>query len=231
MVNSVLQTMLVMVRLKVGDVQVRKYPEPLLVMAANEGKNELVKIIQQAHEGFFQKETTGTIPIAAAPNSSDIILPEYFSELRQIEITDSGYEDIGFVYKNQSDPRFIQALIDGGSFSNGQGMFYYDFVGRSIMRLSPGSDVALNYKIKYMEPVYDLTLPTSAPAEIPPQHYDFIVTWIICECFRSSGDARLEAYERKLGLQRDSVVAEVNARQTREPQFVRGFMEAEEYWG
>jgi len=229
-VPSNLRGMITAARLTLRDLSVRSFPEPFFVGAANEGKNELAKIIRQARESYFEYAATGTITATSAPNPSEITLPDDFSELLQISITNVGYEDIGFIFLRQSDPRFHQALIDGGSFGSGAGVFYYDIVGLKTLRLAPGADIALTYAIKYTQIVADMTLPTDAPTAIPADYYDYIVTWMVCEALRSVGDQRLTLYLDKLERQKNSTVASVNARQVREPMFVRGYMESEESW-
>jgi hypothetical protein len=224
-----LQTMLTMTRVKIGDLSVRKVPESLLVMAANEGKNELVKIIRQAHKNYFEDSTTGTIATATPPNPSDITLPNDFAELKEIMITDTAYQDTGFIFKNHSAPEFKEALIMGGGFANGMGNFYYDIVGERTLRLAPGADIAMNYLMHYVKTIPDMVLPQDAPIGIPPEHWDFIVTWMICEAMRSIGDPKLDSYISKLEFQKETVLESVNDRQTKDPRFVRGYMQ-EEQW-
>ena len=228
---ATLETMLVLTRIKLKDLKVRQWSEPELVAAANEGKNELVKLIRQARSDYFETSVTGTMITAVAPNPTTITLPSDFAELKEIICTDAGYYDIGFTYCDQSDVRFKQALIDGGAFANGQGMFYYTITAEKTMLLSPGSDMALNYKIWYVKTIPDMQYPTDAPTGIPPEHYDYILTWMICECMRSNADPRLDLYQAKLGDQAKSVMVSVGQRQIKEAQFVTGFMESEEQWG
>lgn len=224
-----LKTMLVLSRMKLGDIAVRKFPEPLLIAAANEGKNELVKIIRQACENYFQEDYAATIPVAASPNASEITLPTDFASLREIRITTAGYEDIEFAYLNHSDPVFRIALIDGGAFANGAGTFFYDIVADRTLRLAPGSDMALAATISYMKTVPDMQLPTDYPVGIPLEHYDFIVTWIICEGMRAAKDPRLADYLAKMEYQKDMIVVSINDRQVKEPKFVTGYMQHEEW--
>jgi hypothetical protein len=224
-----LKTMLFKTRMILQDLEVRKVPEPFLLAAANEGKNELVKIIRQAHKNYFETTTTGTIAIATPPNPSDITLPSDFAELKQIMVTDTGFEDTGFIYKPHNHPEFQEALIMGGGFANGMGNFYYDIVGEKTMRLAPGSDVAFNYTLDYVATIADMALPTDSPTGIPAEHHDYIVTWMICEGMRSIGDIRLDSYLVKLEAQGDTVKESINDRQIKDPKFVRGYMQ-EEQW-
>jgi hypothetical protein len=227
---DVLKTMVALVRTKVKDLSVRQFYEHEIILALNEGKNELVKTIRQASENYFEATASGTISAVTVPNYSTITLPTDFIELRNITITTSGKEDIKFVRMNQSDDRFKYALMDGGNFASGAGAFYYDFMGMNTMILAPGSDQELTYSLDYIRMVNDMLLPDDYPAGIPPEHYDFIVTWAIAECLRAQGDKRLPLYESKLEYQRNTVIASVNTRQRKDPEFVTGYMESEG-WG
>ena len=227
---DVLKTMIALVRTKVKDLSVRTFHEHEIILALNEGKNELVKTIRQANENYFEATTSGTISATTTPNYSTITLPTDFIELRDISISTSGREDIRFIRMSQSDDRFRLALQDGGSFASGVGAFFYDFMGMNTMILAPGADVELTYSMKYITMVNDMLLPDDYPAGIPPEHYDYIVTWAIAECMRETHDKRLPQYLDKLAYQKDSIVASVNTRQRKEPEFVIGFMESE-YWG
>lgn len=229
MPNYVLQTMLSLARMRLKDMRVRVIPEPLLVAAANEGKNELVKIIRQARENFFEKSSTGTIAATTTPNSSSITLPSDFSEMRNLAITTASYEDIQFMFKSQSDLLFKSALIDGGSFATGHGTFYYDFYGQNSLILAPGADIALAYKMDYISTVPDMVRPDDYPAGIPAEHYDFIVTWMVTDCLRVQADPRLQAFLQKLDNQATSVKLSIASRQIKEPEYVRAYME-EEMW-
>lgn len=222
--------MLFHARTQLQDMKVARVPESQLVRALNEGKNELAKLVRQAREDWFLTTTTGTISTAAAPNYSSISLPSDFAELKELLITQSGYEHISFKYMDRSDSRFKDALISGGSILSGQGGFYYDLVGVSTMIFAPGFDTALPYTMTYIATVVDMTKRSDSPSLLPAEHHDFLVTWAVCDVLRSLGDNRLPAYESKLEYQRDSVVNAVNATQIKEPQFVRSFMEEYDGW-
>jgi hypothetical protein len=225
---DVLKTMIFQVRTKVKDLAVRQFHEHEIIAALNEGKNECVKLIRQADENYFEGTASATISSTTVPHYSQITLPVDCAEIRDIKITTSGMEDVNFIKLSQSDQRFKNALLDGGSFAGGMSTFYWDFWGDSII-LAPGSDTELTCKLHYIKLVPDMYMPDSYPQGIPIEDYDFIVTWAICECMRSNKDDRLNQYLDKLSFQKDSVVASVNSRQAKEPEFVVGFME-EEFW-
>lgn len=224
---DVLKTMVTMVRTRLKDLRVRTFPEFELVAFLNEGKNELVKIIRQADENFFETSTSVTISATTAPNLSEITLPADFSELRNLRITSSGLESTQFSRISHSNRRFMEAAISGGSFSGGGGAFYYDFVGLNKIILSPGADVEMVCLVEYIKTVPDMMFPSSYPDGIPPEHYDFIVTWAVSEGLRSMNDPRLQDYLAKLEWQKTSLINSVNTRQVKEPKFVRGYMEDE----
>jgi hypothetical protein len=224
-----LRDMITLVRIKVKDLAVRQIMDPEIQAALNEGKNELVKIIRQANENYFEEVLATTISSTTTPNFSTLTLPADFSELREIKVTTGGLEDTTFQYLNQSDQRFRQALIDGGSFLSGAGIIYYDFYGAGQMIFAPGADLDLAVRLFYIKTIPDMTLPQDS-ALIPLEHKDFVVSWAICECMRSLQDQRLDAYLAKLDMQQELVIQSINTRQRKEPVFVTGFME-EEYWG
>ena len=101
---DVLKTMLTMVRTRLRDLRVGSEYE--LVAFLNEGKNEVVKIIRQADENFFETTTSVTISATTAPNKSSITLPADFATLRNLSITTVGMESTQFYFMSQSDRRF-----------------------------------------------------------------------------------------------------------------------------
>jgi hypothetical protein len=224
---DVLKTMLTMVRTRLRDLRVRTFPEYELISFLNEGKNEVVKIIRQADENFFETTTSVTISATTAPNKSSITLPADFATLRNLSITTAGMESTQFYFMSQSDRRFQDAAIAGGSFAGGGSAFYYDFVGLSEIILSPGADVEMACRMDYIRMIPDMMFPSSYPEGVPPEHYDFIVTWAVCEGLRAQNDARLGDYLSKLEWQKTSLINSVNTRQSKEPKFVRGYMEDE----
>lgn len=222
---STLQEMLLLARIKLKDLNLKRWTELELVAAANEGKNELTKIIRQAREDYFVTTATGSVSATTAPNPTTITLPSDFAELKKIEITTSGYEDVHFEPMDLADDRFHSALVDGPSSSPQS--FYYDIYGSDTLVLAPGAGISLAYKIHYVQTVPDMELLTATPTRLPREHWDWIVTWIVCEALRSGEDNRLVNYERKLGYQTENILNSVNARQIAKPEFVRGFMEGE----
>jgi hypothetical protein len=227
---STLKRILIDSRLRLGDLSVHQYPEALLLSAANEGKNDLVRLLRAVREDYFKSTGTGSISATTAPNTSEITLPTDFAELKTIEITNSGYEHIDFEPMDRADNRFKDAAIDGGDFNSGYGKFYYDTnsSGVSIMELSPGSDIALAYKVHYIKTIADMTQLEIGPTGIPAEFWDYVTTYVICEVLRSRGDERLSGYLDKLASQSVSIQGVASSRQIMHPKYVRGFMEDEE---
>lgn len=224
-----LQDMLLLVRTRMQDLRVRLLPEHDIVDYLNEGKDDLAGIIRQARENFFEETVSRTISSTTTPNYSSITLPDNFSELRELRVTQSGYEDTNFSKLSKSDQRFRQALIDGGNMASGQGMFYYDFSGEFTLIFAPGSDMDLAVDVTYIKTIPDMTLPSDYPTGIPRQYARYMVRYAETECLREVNDARLSDWESRLERMEARITDSVNARQIRDAQYVVGFME-EEFW-
>jgi hypothetical protein len=213
---------------RLKDQGMKRWRDPELVLAANEAKNELVKIIRQSKRDYFT--TASTFSISPAPAQwipTGFVLPDDFSQLKDIQITDAGYEWIQFVHIDMADPRFKQMIETGGSFASGEGFFYYDIAGRESVIVAPSPDIVLNGIMYYSQTVPDMAFPTDEPTGIPIEHQDFIVNFIVCECLRETNDPQLSGYLDKLEKQREMLLESLADQQVREPQFVRGFMEGE----
>lgn len=224
-----LQTIIFLARAKLKDLGMARWTEVELVGAANEGKNQLVKIIRQARNDFFFTTTTGTISTTTTPNPSVVSLPSDFHELKTLQVTSSGYESVDFVHLDRSDPKFRYSLQMGGDFSGGGDIFYFDIMGMSDLVLAPGSDIEMALTIGYTKYVANMTVPADEPTDIPEEHQDYIVNHIVCEGLRETGDANLTAYLLKLERQASSIMQAVGDVQIKDAVFVRGFME-EEFW-
>lgn len=220
-----LKTMVVLTRTRLKDLRVKTFPEFEIIAFLNEGKNELVKIIRGSVENYFEESISGTLSTTTVPNAASITLPSDFAELRNLQITSSGYEASTFIKLNQSDNRFHEACIDGNNSVLSSNCYYYDFVGQSEIIIAPPPVVDLVYKMDYIKTVPDMMFPQDYPVGIPREHWDYIVTWAVCEGLRSMKDPRLSSYEDKLKLQSTSVINAINTRQVKEPMFVKGFME------
>lgn len=225
-----LKTMCALVRTRLKDLRVKTFHEFEIIAFLNEGKNELVKIIRGADENFFETAASLTISTTTFPNFTETTLPTDFAELRNLRVTTSGYESTEFYRLNQSDKRFMERTLYGPPQDACPGIFYYDFVGLDKIRFSPPPLQDMAITMDYISTVPDMMYPGDTMIGTPREHWDFVVTWAVCEGLRSLNDPRLPSYENKLKLQITSVINAVNSRQSKEPTFVRGFLEAEQYW-
>lgn len=214
-----LQEMLIRSRLTLRDLGVKKVSDFFLIRSANEGKNELRKLIGQAKQDFFVTSANGTITTAAPSNPSTIALPADFSQLRDITVTQDGYQSVSLMKWDRNDVVFKYHLRTTFSWTTGStGTFFYDIVGLGTMHLVPATAVTMTCVVTYVQEVADLALLTDAPSAIPAEHHDFIPTWMITEALRSVGDARLASYTDKLKMQGEQVAASVGVRALNEPQ-------------
>lgn len=224
-----LQTILFISRSQLKDLGLKKWSDPELIAYANEGKNRLVTLVREAREDFFLTNTTSTVATATAPNASTMTLPTDFLELKDINCTSTGYTDIDFTHCDRSELKFRNALRDGSAVGNGTGVILYDVYGNSSLIFAPGFDVALDIKVDYIKSLADLVLPTEEPTDIPSNLHDYIPNFITCKALASAGDGRYRIFNDRLKDQEDKVRVEIQPRQIREPKFVKGFMEDEEY--
>lgn len=220
-----LQKFLVLARLQLHELNVQSVLEARLAAALNEGKNELVKILRRAREDYFETYALLTVPIAAPLDPSEIELPADFATLKDLQIKTAGYEDTEFMPMDRADSRFRDAVIRTRFGPTGCGFFYYDVTERGVLKLSPGSDVVLSLKVVYSQYVYDMALPTDAPNLIPAEHWDYIVTWAVCDVLRTKNDARLPLFLDKLHEQEIRIGDAISRRQIRDPVYVKGYME------
>jgi hypothetical protein len=212
---------------KLKDQGMKRWRDPELVIAANEAKDDLVATLRQSKKDYFQTTVSVTIPISATPNMSTFALPADFANLKDIKVTTPDYEWIDFIHLDHADPRFNEWLRFGASFASGEGFFYYDIIGREMVVLAPGSDLALDATLYYSRTCPDMALPTDTPTGIPEELHDYLVTYVVAECLRETGDAQLQGYLDKLEKTREDILQILSDQQVREPQFARGFMEGE----
>ena len=68
-----------------------------------------------------------------------------------------------------------------------------------------------------------------SPDDIPTYLHDYIPNYMTCKALASKADPRYSVFKSALLAQEDLIRTEIEPRQIREPQFVIGFMEEEEY--
>lgn len=228
-----LSKFLFLARIQLDELNVQSVKEARLIGAANEGKNELVKIIRRAQMDFFESYALLTVPVADPYDPSEIDLPSDFASLKDLQIKSAGYTDTKFYPVDRSDPRFRELCTSNTRFDqNWNGYFLYHVASKSLpyiqvsaLKLAPGSAVALDLKVVYQTIVYDMVAPDDAPLAIPPEHWDFIVTWMVVDALRTRNDPRYRVFLEKLEKQEEHVVTSVGVRQTRDPIYVVGYGE------
>lgn len=226
-----LQEILFIARSRLRDFGLKRWTDPELVAAANAAQSRLAHIFRQSREDWFLTSTISTIPVAAAPNASEITLPSDFWELKDLEISTAGYEDIVFMARDRSTQQFHDSLANGGSFASGSGICFYDISAGttlSTLRLSPGFDVAMPLRITYIKLLTDMALPSDEPG-FPSEFHDFLPQYVVCEALRSAGDPRLIAYEADMKEETDVIKNALHPRQIKEMRYVTGYLEQEEW--
>lgn len=216
-------------RLALKDVGVKSTADRLLIGSANEAKDEIVQIIRQARQDFFLTSTITAVTPASAPFASTITLPSDFMLLKDLVCNDPGYEGLVFTPMDQTDPRFRRALIDGGSYSAGNCLCYYDIQGTNQLILAPGFDLALNLTIYYIKTVVDMRAMTDEPLGIPAEYHHYIMAHMVCDALRMSASPALDAWENHLAEKKKFMEQNISPRQIKDPVFVRGFGE-EDCW-
>jgi len=203
---------------------VRIWTEPALIQSANEGKNELAKLLRHTREDYFMMTATGTISAPAAGTAAEITLPTDFAEFKDIEATTPGFANLVWSPLDRTDPIFRDRVVSPPILTDGMAV-YYDIVARATMQLA-GITSALAYRLYYIQLVPDMVLHTDTPSAIPQEHWNFIVNWVVTDALRAVNDPRYGAFFDKLKMQSELVV---NAAQQRrvaaDPKFARAFDE------
>lgn len=93
-------------------------------------------------------ESFDTSTLAISVGGTEITLPHDFHEMKYIEVTTSGYEDVRFYHRDITHPDFRakRALTDNQTPTH----FYFDVYGERTLIYTPKSSVALNLRIFYV---------------------------------------------------------------------------------
>ena len=217
--------MLLQARNRLRDLSVRVWTEPALIYSANEGKNELCKLLRHTREDYFLTSSPGNIPVSTPGNPSEAPLPADFAEFKDIEPTTPGMLNVIFSPLDRADPAFREAVVSQPPVTDGS-VIYYDIVANAKIQFAPGLTSVLAYKLYYIQYVPDMAVHTDVPSQIPTEHWDFIVNWMVVDALRAANDPRYQMWSDKLKMQTDLVV---NAAQQRrvaaDPKFARGYDE------
>lgn len=230
---STLRKFLFLARAHLDEFSVQEIKEVSLIAAANEGKNEIVKIIRSARQDFFESYDDITLPVAASNDPTEADLPTDLAVIKDLSIIQAGFEDIQFRHVDRAHPDFISATRATGlgwTVSNGCTLLWDINEDRPpVLKVAPGLDRTLECKVVYDAVVADMVLPDDSPAGIPLEHLDYIVTWMVVSALRTRADVRLDSFLGKLRDQEMLIRSSVGVRQVRELEFVRGYLE-EEGW-
>lgn len=221
-----LQDFIVNTRLTLRDIGVKVLPDPLLIAFANEGKNDLYRVIRDAKTDFFVTSSNVTISATGAGDPNTISLPTDFSQLKDILCTTlSGVSDPGaiqFIAWDRNDVVFKYLLRSTMNTTAGVGLtFYYDILGTSTVQIVPPvgtTSATFLAKITYVAVPADLALPSDSPSTIPSEYHQYILNYMVTECMRATNDPRLAAYSDKLTGFRAAIAKSVSQRALNEPQ-------------
>ena len=221
-----LKILLLRTRAALADLSVKVWPEPILVDAINEGKNEAVRLMRSPGTDFFLTPVTVNFTVVAAGLPSEITLPNDFAEFKDLTITQANYTAIQFTYLNRSHQTFLDALRVQTPTADGL-LYYFDIIGRSTLQAAPGFTVACTAKLYYVATVPDMVKLTDTPTLIPTENWDFIVAYAVCEAMRSrpgGPDPRLASWENKLKtLGQNLYISAINRRVPEETKFAQAY--------
>ena len=219
--------MLLNARNRLRDLSVRIWSEPNLIASANEGKNELCRLMRHTREDYFLLSTTGTISTTSSGNPSEITLPSDFAEFKDIEAMTPGFTGVAFSPLDRTDPHFKDLVANQAAnpLTDGE-TIYYDIISRATMQFAPGLTAALAYRLWYVQVVPDMVTHLDVPTPIPSEYYDFITNWIVTDALRSANDPRYQSFQNKIDKQAELMVnAAQQRRVSADPKFARAYGE------
>lgn len=220
-----LQDLLVNTRIVLKDVGVKVLPDPLLVTFANEGKNELYRMIRATRQDFFVTTSNVTVTCTGAPSPNVITLPADFSQLKDVLCTTltgvSSPTQITFLHWDRNDViwRYLVASSFTGTLGVGM-IFYYDLIGTSALQIVPptGAGSTMTAQLTYVATPPDLSAPSDTPSTIPPEYHQYIMNFMVTECLRAMGDQRIQLYDAKMQAITDRISKAIATRALNEPQ-------------
>lgn len=151
-------------------------PEDVL-SAVNEGKDEVWAVLKNLEDEYFvtpsqtSDSTLDTYFASLTTSAREYDLPADFKEIRFIECTTVGYEDLKFTYRKLSDPDFQgarKAATADGVSSTPQSEYLYAIVAKGTFMLANYPEVALSLKLWYVRGLQDLETDTPLTEIISP---------------------------------------------------------------
>lgn len=204
----------------------------------NEGKNEIWMVLKELKQDYFAAFTQNTDPTMGNyfaplnPNTRDYVdaLPPDFHEMRFIEVTDLGYEDMRFSYRSISHPDFMEQrraatnTPSQGISSTSIAMFYYDIIGKRTFMMASYPPIALHLTLWYIRIIPDFG-ENDALDEILYPYSQKLALFATKRATLANQDEQLFAAwkdEWKESIGR--IATSASPRQTADPVFVQDFL-------
>ena len=155
----------------------------------NEAKDSVWSVLRTLDEDYFvassQASTSTDDDYFAAftTSSREVNLPNNCREVRFIEVTTSGYEDLEFEFRRLSDPEFqverkLATLAGSGSGTQQHAKYLYTILGRRTLMLAQYLEAAVTAKIWYVKALDDLDVDSTLTEILHPFHKK-IVTYAL----------------------------------------------------
>lgn len=165
-------------------------------------------------------ETYAATSFQIVAGTRDYTLPPDFSEMKLINVTTSGYEDVRFVYRDLTHPDMRGALeITDNQVPN---IFYFDIIAERTMRIAPLSDTTLDLRMTYVQYFADLSADTDQ-LTMPHPLYLAVEAYSVAQALMQ--DRNPDAAAAK--ADGDSIIAEMfgaHHRQTQDPEHAVGYL-------
>lgn len=148
-------------------------------------------------------------------------LPPDFAEMKLIEVITSGQEHVAFQHCDMASPAFRTARSLTTSLA--PDVILFDIVGERTLTLANRSDTALDLRINYIPIVPDMADDTDL-LEMPHALYMSVEEFATAAALKMDRDPNSAAWEAT-GNASVARALGAAARQTQDPEFVRGFLD------
>lgn len=127
--------------------------------AINDGKDEVWAILKELNDEYFLEETQNSDAAAddyfanLAVNTREYDLPENLAAIKFIEVTNSGYEDVEFVYRDMGSEDFKAARRDSTASNTTQNTnpYYYTIGKQNRLIMAQFPEIAFALRIWYIK--------------------------------------------------------------------------------
>lgn len=206
-----------------------------LLEKLNRGKDEVCSIIKTLRDDYFVTSSQSTSSNAAhyfgpmATNTREYTLPSDCTEIRAIEVSNVGYEETIFSYRDISHPEFQAtrkaATAAGVSSGINNSTYLYTIVGKSTFMLADYPEAAFTPTLWYIFTVPDFAADDSL-TEILFPFTKHISDWAVKRLMLAKQDP--QQYTLWQQEWRNSVITllgEVGDRSTTNATFVQDYLE------